>query len=346
MSDLKERLAALASELGFARFGVARAEPLGIEAERLSKWLARGFHGTMHYMERTAAVRCDPTHEGMLASARSVIVLVAPYLRGEPQRGPDPGRVARYAQGRDYHNVLHRKLKRLTRTLREAGYAARASVDSLPVMERAWAERAGVGFVGKNSCLIVPGLGSHLFLSAVVTSAELPADVPMKPRCGDCTLCLERCPTAAFVGPRELDARRCISYLTIENRGLAEPALREAMGDWLFGCDDCQDVCPFNRTAPAPDVQTGQFAYRGRFDGVGAEHLLRMDEAAHLQLATGSPLRRPGRAGLARNAAVVLGNRGDRRALPVLREAAERDPSEVVREAAHWALGRIEAREG
>jgi epoxyqueuosine reductase len=147
------------------------------------------------------------------------------------------------------------------------------------------------------------------------------------------------------VGPRELDARRCISYLTIEDRGLAEPELLEATGDWLFGCDECQDVCPFNRTAPAPDAVTEAFAHRGRFDGVDAEDLLRMDEAGHLQLATGSPLRRPGRAGLARNAAVVLGNHGGRRALPVLRDAAERDPSEVVREAARWAADRIEARE-
>ncbi|MDD9935554.1 MAG: tRNA epoxyqueuosine(34) reductase QueG [Myxococcales bacterium] len=339
--ELRARIEALARDKGFARIGVARAEPLSEDAARLRRWLAAGHHGTMAYMARTEAVRADPTHAGMLPEARSVVVLAAPYARADAPTGPEPGRVARYAQGRDYHNVLHRRLRPITRLLRDAGHAARASVDTLPVLERAWAQRAGVGFIGKNCCLIVPGLGSHVFLSAIVTSAAIEPDAPMPQRCGDCTLCLERCPTRAFVAPRELDARRCIAYLTIEHRGPIEPELRQDVGDWLFGCDLCQDVCPFNRTAPPPGEATAPYAPGTRFDGVEADALLSMDEDAHHDFAGGSPLRRPGREGLARNAALVLGNAGERRALPVLRRAAEEHDSDVVRDAAAWAVARL-----
>ena len=174
---LTARVKALALELGFARAGIARAEALGHEAERLREWLAAGHHGSMGYMAETAGVRADPRDARMLQSACSVIVLAAPYARaGHAADGPVPGRVARYAQGRDYHNALHARLRKLTRMLREAGHATRAAVDSMPVLERAWAQRAGIGFIGKNSCLIVPGLGSHVFLAAIVTSAQLEAD--------------------------------------------------------------------------------------------------------------------------------------------------------------------------
>lgn len=337
---LTAALRARAAELGFARTGVAAAGPLAPEAQHLRVWLADGCHGTMAYMARTEAVRVDPCHPGMLPEARSVLVLVTPYARVEPPRGPAPGRVARYAQGRDYHNVLHRRLRKLTVLLREAGHAARASVDTMPVMERAWAQRAGIGFIGKNCCLIVPGLGSHVFLSAIVTSAELVADEPMAERCGRCTRCLDACPTEAFRQPRSLDARRCISYLTIEHRGPIELGLRQGVGDWLFGCDVCQDVCPYNATAPAPPQATAPFAAGEQFE-MDAEALLGMDAASFDRHFEGSPLRRAGRDGMARNAAIVLGNVRPRRSLPVLREAAEADPSEVVREAARWALCRI-----
>ncbi len=341
--DRKEQLARAARALGFARMGVARAEPLAEEAERLQAWLAAGRQGEMAWMERTADVRADPRHAGMLPSARSVVVLAAPYARDPAPVGPTPGRVARYARGRDYHNVLQKRARKLAALLREAGDEARVAVDTLPVLERAWAQRAGVGFVGKSCCLIVPGLGSHVLLAVLVTSAELEPDAPMRERCGSCTLCLDACPTGAFVGPYELDARRCISYLTIELRGPIPEPLRAPMGDWVFGCDACQDVCPFNRTALPPPEVTEPFAPGVRWDGLGAEDLLRMDEDAFARRFEGSPVRRPGREGMARNAAVVLGNGGDRRHLPVLREAAERDPSPVVRESARWAVGRLES---
>ncbi len=295
----------------------------------------------MRWMADTLDVRLDPTQAGMLPGARSVLALAAPYARTDGPEGPSPGVVARYARGRDYHNVLGKRARKLAQLLRDEGHAARVSVDSVPVLERAWAQRAGLGFVGKNCCLIIPGLGSHVLLAAVVTDAELPADEPMTERCGSCRLCLDACPTEAFVAPRELDARRCISYLTIEHRGAIDELLRAPMGRHLFGCDDCQDVCPFNRTAPPPDATTAPFAPAPRLS-LEAVELLRMDDEAYIAWSTGSPLRRPGAERMARNAAIVLGNTRERRHLPVLREAASRHPSEVVRDAAGWAAARIE----
>lgn len=343
--DLKIELSRRARGLGFVRVGVARAEALGEEAERLHAWLAAGRHGAMAWMERTAEVRVDPRHEGMLPSARSVVVLAAPYARDPHPVGATPGRVARYARGRDYHNVLQKRARKLVAFLREQGHQARAAVDAMPVYERAWAQRAGVGFIGKNCCLIVPGLGSHLFLAALVTTAELEPDAPMAERCGACTLCLDACPTRAFEGPRELDARRCISYLTIEERGPIPEELRAPMGEWVFGCDDCQDVCPFNRTALPPPELTEPYAPDQRWASMTAEDLLRMDDESFARTFEGSPVKRPGRDGMARNAAIVLGNGGGRRHLPVLEEAAARDRSDMVREAARWAAERIASRE-
>jgi epoxyqueuosine reductase len=339
---LKEHIQRRGRELGFVAVGVARAEPLGVEAERLRAWLAAGYHGGMEYMQRTAEVRADPTHPGMLASARSVIALAAPYPPAQVEM-PGGARVARYAHGRDYHDVLHDRLRPLLALLRDAGHEARAAVDSMPVFERAWAQRAGIGFIGKNCCLIVPGVGSHVFLAAIVTSAELAADAPMRERCGECRLCLDACPTRAFVSERVMDARRCISYLTIEHRGAIDPALRPELGSWMFGCDVCQDVCPWNRGAAAEQAQRGaDFGAKSALLELEAEQVLALDDAQFRGATRGSPLRRTRREGLLRNAALVLGNRGTRRALPVLQHAVESDPSEVVRDAASWAAQVIE----
>jgi epoxyqueuosine reductase len=341
--SLAERLTVRARELGFARIGFARAEALGVEGDRLRTFLAHGRHGSMGWLADTAEVRVDPRHEKMLRSAKTIVVLATPFARAEGDVGPAPGVIARYARGRDYHNVLGKRMKKLANLLRREGFATRHSVDSMPVLERAWAERAGVGFIGKNCCLIVPGLGSHVFLTTLVTAAELPPSEPIRERCGSCRACLDACPTRAFVGERELDARRCISYLTIEHDGAIDPELREAMGDRFFGCDICQDVCPFNRTAAPAEEMTREFAPHPRLDGVDAAAILAMSEEAHIAFASASPLQRPGRVGLARNAAIVIGNRGDRRHLPVLR-AAEEDPSDVVRDSARWAIARIAER--
>jgi epoxyqueuosine reductase len=338
---LTTEIKALALQLGFARVGIARAEALPEDAARLQAWLAAEHHGQMGYMRETAEVRPDPTHPNMLPSARSVIVLATEYARAAALVGVEPGRIARYAQGRDYHALLYDRTRPLRRRLQAEGASVRTGVDTLPLLERAWAARAGLGFIGKNACLIVPGLGSHVLLSVIVTSAELAIDAPMRERCGECRLCLDACPTAAFVGPRQLDARRCIAYLTIEHDGPIEPALRPKLGNWLFGCDVCQDVCPYNRGQARAAPDRDPFAPRDRFAELGAEDFLRMDEACFDRYSRGSALRRAGREGMARNAALVLGNSGDKRHLPVLQRTAAEDVSPVVREAAQWAAERL-----
>jgi epoxyqueuosine reductase len=346
-SALTADIKAFALELGFARVGVAAAAPLTEDAQRLRAWLAAERHGQMAYMAETAEVRADPRHPDMMPSANSVIVLATAYGRS-PALEPaalEVGRVARYAQGRDYHGLLYDRLRALKRRLREAGATARACVDSMPVLERAWAARAGVGFIGKNACLIVPGLGSHVLLSVVLTSALLEPDVPIKERCGQCRLCLDACPTRAFVAPRVLDGNRCVAYLTIEHEGPIAAELREGVGDWLFGCDACQDVCPWNRAELPPPTAADPYAPREQLRELASEDFLRMSDAVFDRLTRGSPLRRAGRESMARNAALVLGNAGGKKHLPVLRRSAQGDPSPVVREAAHWAIARIERRD-
>jgi epoxyqueuosine reductase len=340
---LSGELKALAQGLGFARAGIAAADALHEDAERLRAWVAAGRHGQMQYMADTTEVRADPRHADMMPSARSVIVLATAYARspGLPRLDGSGGRIARYAQGRDYHPLLYDRLRAIKRHLHAAGATARACVDSMPVLERAWAVRAGLGFIGKNACLIIPGLGSHVLLSVVLTSAELVPDQPMPERCGSCRLCLDACPTQAFLGPRQLDARRCISYLTIEHEGSIAEELRSGMGEWLFGCDVCQDVCPYNKRAPAPPTAADHHAPKERIRELGAEDFLRMSDDVFDRYTRSTALRRAGRAGMARNAAIVLGNLGDKRHLPLIRETAERDPLEEVREAAVWARERL-----
>jgi epoxyqueuosine reductase len=340
---LSGEIKTLALELGFVRAGIAEAAALPEDAARLHAWLAAEHHGQMTYMAETAEVRGDPRHRDMLPSARSVIVVATAYARGSalPPLPGGRGRIARYAQGRDYHPVLYDRLRAIKRRLHDAGATARACVDSMPVLERAWAVRAGLGFIGKNACLIVPGVGSHVLLSAVLTSAELVPDSPMRERCGSCRLCLDACPTSAFREPRALDARRCVAYLTIEHEGAIDPELRPGVGEWLFGCDTCQDVCPYNRAEAPPPLAADPHRPRERLRELGTEDFLRMDEAVFDRFARGTALRRAGREGMARNAAVVLGNSGDKRHLPLLAKVAERDPSVVVREAADWARERL-----
>lgn len=341
--SLLEKVRSRALELGFVRVGVAHAEPFGVEAERLKAWLSAGRHGTMDWMERTAEVRSDVTHIAMLRSAKSVVVLATPYARPAAAVGPVPGRIARYARGRDYHTVLYRRARKVADVLRAEGHIARVSVDSMPVFERAWAERAGIGFIGKNACLIIPGVGSHVFLTAIVTSVALPASERMPERCGHCTLCLDGCPTQALVAARELDARKCISYLTIESEEGVPKETRPKLDDWVFGCDVCQDVCPFNKTAVPEDTATRAFADE-RWTDMTAERVLRMSEDEFRAFAEASPIKRAGHRGFARNVLYSLGNRGTRVHLPVLRDVIASADSDVVRDAAAWALEEIERR--
>lgn len=343
---LRQRIVEEARSLGFDRVGFARVAPLGPEAAALSRWLAEGMHASMDWMARHVEVRVAPDHERMLEGARTVVVLAASVLRrSEPDIGPSPGVVARYARGRDYHNVLGKRAQKLAQMLRTEGHAARATVDTAPILERAWAQRAGVGFIGKNAMLIVPGLGSHVLLATVVTSAVLPADPPMESRCGGCTRCLDACPTRAIVADRVVDARRCVSYLTIEHEGPVDEDLREGIGGWFFGCDACQDVCPFNRGLAPEGRLASAWEPRPWWQEHDAAAFLTMPAERFDAISVGSPVRRAGHEGARRNAAIVLGNRGDRRHLPVLREVASRDASETVRDAARWAAERIERRQ-
>jgi epoxyqueuosine reductase len=289
-----------------------------------------------------------------LAGAKSVVCLARKYgvvPEGETPEGSLAGGIARYARGRDYHSFLRRRVRRVAAFLRSLGSAdcpvqARPLCDDAPILERAWAAQAGLGFVGKNGMLIVPGVGSMVLLGEVVTTLELSSDVPMTQRCGACTRCLDACPTGAFPAPFVLDPRRCISYLTIEHRTEVPVELREGVGENLFGCDDCQTVCPFNAAARprarASLDAAGPFAPLERWSRLRLEDLLAMDEGQWRALSQGTPLKRAGRSGLARNAAIVLGNRHDIRALPALRQAAIGHEEPMVREAAAWAVARLE----
>ena len=314
-AELTARVKAEAEAVGFARAGIAEARELTEEGARLDDWLAAGRHGQMSWMAKTASVRKDPRDPNMLEHAKSVIVMVAPYVRRNGYEGPPPARIAKYAVGRDYHNVLTKKARKVARVLQEAGFVARVAVDSKPVFERAWAERAGVGFVGKNCCLIVPGIGSHAFLACVVTTASLNPDEPMSRRCGSCTLCLDACPTRAFSGPRSLDARRCISYLTIEHRGAIPAEHRQALGPWAFGCDACQDVCPYNQTSGATEGSLDAFEPGDRWAGVDAARILQMTEDGFRAWAEGSPLKRAQHEGLEWPRTMTTGPRSTRTAM-------------------------------
>lgn len=345
------RVIARARELGFDAVGVARADvPIGADYERYRAFLDAGMHGAMGWLAEPPEARARLDGADILPGARSVVCLARRYDRpaGEATDPPTARVVARYARGQDYHNVLRKKLRKLAafcRTLGEPGEAparARPLCDEEPILERAWAARAGLGFVGKNGLLIVPGAGSLLLLGEVVTTLDLEPGSPMPERCGACTRCLDACPTGAFAAPFVLDARRCVAYLTIELRGPIDVALRPAIGERVFGCDACQEVCPFN-AGKRDDTTATFFRPHARWGDVGLEALLTLDDDAFARLVVGSPVHRATREGLARNAAIALGNRGDPTARPALAQAAAADPSPAVREAAAWALARLDA---
>jgi epoxyqueuosine reductase len=342
MASLEADIKTLANHLGFELVGIAAATEADGFA-RLQDWLAEGYAGEMDYMQRHAEARRHPA--AVLAEVRSVVMVGLNYLAGpatsEGQRPPRTGRVARYAHGADYHDVLREKLNRLLEQVQEKAPTCRGRgvVDTAPLLERDFARRAGLGWFGKNTMLLNKQLGSYFFLGALLLNLELQPDPAFAGNhCGTCTACLDTCPTQAFVGPGMLDARRCISYLTIELRGPVPPALREGIGDWLFGCDVCQEVCPWNRKAP----QGMEAALAGRPDleAVSLIDLLSYSELEFRQRFRGTAITRTKRRGLLRNAAIVLGNQGDPAALPALRRALD-DPDPVVREAAAWAMKKI-----
>ncbi|TWT48745.1 Epoxyqueuosine reductase [Botrimarina hoheduenensis] len=322
--------------------GVAPAvAPPGLGA--FDDWLAAGYAGQMDYLAKRRAAYSHP--DRLLDGARSLLVLTLDYLTDEPQNGGEaPGRISRYAWGEaDYHDLLRPRLHALADRLKELcpGATTRCVVDTAPLMERDFAQLGGLGWIGKNTLLLSRAAGSYFFLAAIVTSAELPTDAPLQvDHCGTCTACLDACPTQAFVGPRVLDATRCISYLTIEAPDLAPRSLRAGIGDWLFGCDVCQEVCPWNRRAQ-PSKESG-FTPREGANPTDLVALFALDEAAFRQRYRQTPLWRAKRRGLLRNAAIVLGNTlPDAGFAALQRGVADHEP--LVRAACAWALGRYAA---
>jgi epoxyqueuosine reductase len=338
--DLDRVVREKALALGFDVVGVARAdEPLGVEHDRYREFLAQGRHGSMEYLGENVEVRRRLDTDDILAGAKSVICVGRRYGRTASAEATDPALargIARYARGQDYHVFLRKRLRQLAAFVRRLGpgIEARPLSDTAPVLERVWASRAGLGFVGKHGLLITPGQGSYQLLGEVVTTLSLHADAPIAERCGSCTRCLDACPTSAFVAPFVLDPRRCIAYLTIEQREAPPEELREAIGEHLFGCDDCQDVCPFNRAAPPSAEKTAPFAPHPRWSEIGLEDLVGLDEAGWNEAALGTPIHRAGRAGMARNALVLAANRlrrdpEDAEARRVVERAREHDDAMV-----------------
>jgi epoxyqueuosine reductase len=346
MAALEDRLKQQARELGFELAGIAPATDAD-GFDRLRDWLAHGFAGTMDYMQRHGDARRHPS--SVLPEVRSVVMVGMNYAPTDEDQEVNTarspiGRISRYARGTDYHDVLRERLNRLLDWLRRErpDCVGRGVVDTAPLLERDFARRAGLGWFGKNTMLLNKRLGSYFFIGALLVNLELAADPPhTASHCGTCTACLDACPTNAFAGPGWLDARRCISYLTIEHRGEVPEELRPGLGDWVFGCDICQEVCPWNRKAPAgiePALQA-----RPELEKLDLIEVLDLSEDEFRRRFRGTALVRTKRRGLLRNAALALGNVGDESALPALRRALD-DAEPLVCEAARWAIDAIERR--
>ena len=344
---MKELISQRALDLGFDACGFTRADPPS-HARAFDQWLADENHGEMAYLHRNAHKRVDP--QKVLAGAKTIIALTSSYFEfSEANSTPGPvagarptGTVARYARFKDYHDVLLERLEPLTEFVNQLGGPGMKSlsyVDTGPFLERDMAERAGLGFIGKHTNLISRRAGNWIFLSEIITTLELAADPPEKNRCGSCTRCLAACPTEAIRAPFQLDARRCISYLTIELKGSIPVEFRTAIGDRIYGCDDCLEVCPWNKFAREGKLMRSH----ARQDLVRPDllELLALDEAGFRQKFFATPIWRVKRRGLLRNVCVALGNVGDATALPALSRAASSEEP-LIAEHAAWAVRRIE----
>lgn len=337
MTDLKSELAARALELGFSECRVARSS-VPPHAAEFGQWLAAGNAGEMSWMERNQERRTDP--DQVLPGARSVVVLAMNYWQGDGEQTGGSFQAARYAWGDDYHEVIEERLGKLDEWLTAHGGKQRCYVDTGPVLERDFAARAGLGWHGKSTMLISGKLGTWYFLAEILTTLDLPPDEPAKDRCGSCTRCITACPTGAITSPYHLDARRCVSYLTIELKGSIPEDLRPLIGDRIYGCDDCLTACPWNR-----------FARKSRESAFAARDWLRKPLAALLEMTSEefsrvfrkSPVKRVKRRGFLRNVCVALGNTGAADDIPALERAA-RDPEPLIQEHAKWALEQIARR--
>ena len=339
--DLKERLSNQALAEGFAAMGICAPDAIPEAAPRLMRFLEEGRHGQMQWMADRAEWRGNPA--ALWPEARSIIMLAEVYspetdplaVLSQPERAA----ISVYAQGKDYHDLVKRRLKRLGRWLLDQagqGEAIKVFVDTAPVMEKPLAQAAGLGWQGKHTNLLSRDLGNWVFLGAIFTTIDLPKDAPEISHCGSCTACLDFCPTRAFPAPYQLDARRCISYLTIEHKGPVDPDLRALMGNRIYGCDDCLAVCPWNKFAKAAT----EIGYQNRIGAPDLADLATLDDAAFRARFAGSPIKRIGRDRFIRNVLYAIGNSG----LPALRPVAETllsDPDPTVADAARWAISRL-----
>jgi epoxyqueuosine reductase len=340
MTEIKTRLVSFAREVGFDSCRVTACAP-PLHAGEFRDWLRDGAAGEMNYMERGEEKRCDP--QKVLPGARSVIVLAMNYFQGNAAEtaAATTGRIARYAWGDDYHDVVEAKLVKIDMFLREVGGTQKCYVDTGPVLERDHAAQAGIGWHGKSTMLIDEQLGTWFFLAEILTTLELPADPPAQDRCGTCERCITACPTGAITSPHRLDARRCISYLTIEHKTSIPLELRPLIGDRIYGCDDCLDACPWNRFAEAS--RESAFAARRSTSGMALRDYLKLNDAEFRLLFRNSPIKRVKRRGFLRNVCVALGNVGDAQDLPALEQAAL-DSEPLIAEHAAWAIEQIRTR--
>ncbi|WP_120716775.1 tRNA epoxyqueuosine(34) reductase QueG [Tsuneonella amylolytica] len=343
IDDLRARLADEARRLGFAAVGIASAAGDPLRGERLVQWLGEGAHGTMEWMDRRVEERASP--QGLWPAARSVIALGMSYA---PEADPlalagerSAARISVYAQGRDYHDTVKKALKALARWLvaEVPGAEVKVFVDTAPVMEKPLGEAAGIGWQGKHTNLVSRQHGSWLFLGAIYTTIAFAPDAPHADRCGNCDACQRACPTDAFPRPYQLDARRCISYLTIEHAGPIPHEFRKAMGNRIYGCDDCLAVCPWNKFAESAAANRALLP-RAELAAPRLGDLLTLDDAGFRRLFSGSPIKRIGRNRFVRNCLIAAGNSDDPSLLPLV-DPLRRDPDPVVAEAAEWAAGEL-----
>ncbi|MGY6411963.1 MAG: tRNA epoxyqueuosine(34) reductase QueG [Alkalilacustris sp.] len=341
LARLKARLRSRALEEGFAAMGVCAPGAITEAGGRLERFLALGRHGQMGWMAERRHWRADPA--ALWPEARSVVMLAEAYTPQEDPLAvldqPDRGAISVYARNRDYHDVAKARVKRLGRWLvAETGCEIKVFVDTAPVMEKPLAQAAGLGWQGKHTNLLGRDLGNWVFLAALFTTLELPRDDPEREHCGSCTACLDICPTQAFPAPFQLDARRCISYLTIEHRGPVDVALRPGLGNRIYGCDDCLAVCPWNKFAVA--AREVKYAARPDLTAPALEDLARLDDAGFRARFSGSPIKRIGRDRFVRNVLYAVGNSGLPQLAPVAAALVE-DPDGAVADAARWAVARL-----
>jgi len=336
------RVKHLARSLGFDGVAIARADEAWVAGERLEAFVEAGHHGSMEWMETTLERRKAPT--AMWPGAKSAVVVALNY-------GPDHdplqtleqktlGNISVYARGRDYHDTLKKRLKQLARDfVAETGAEVKVFVDTAPLMEKPLAEKAGLGWQGKHTNLVSRELGSWFFLGVMLTAAELEPDEPEADHCGSCRACQDICPTNAFPAPYQLDARRCISYLTIEHSGPIPSEFRAAMGNRIYGCDDCLAICPWNKFAEA--ASENAFHARAELKAPGLDELAALEDATFREVFSGSPIKRIGRDRFVRNVCIAIGNSGEGALVASLLPLLD-DPAAVVRGAAIWALARLD----